>query len=131
VTELPERHPLNAAGDFYVVNGGCMGCTAPEGYAPQLIGHQGAGKDYHCYFKRQPVTEADFQAAIDALAVATCSSVRYGGTDERILRRLVQVRAAVCCDAEIPKDAEIDPNGPKGVPKLIIPPFRLPMPPAE
>jgi hypothetical protein len=131
MSDLYERHPLNAAGDFYVINGGCMGCEAPEGFAPQLVGHQGEGPDYHCFFKRQPITEEDFEAAILALTVACCSSVRYGGTDEYILRRLVQVRAAVCCDAEIPNDAKIDPKGPDGVPKMVYGPFRLPTSPAE
>src|SRR5215831_20768418 len=52
--ESEERFPKNAAGPFFVVNGGCITCMAPEHEAPDLMGFD--QEQHHCYFKKQPVT---------------------------------------------------------------------------
>lgn len=93
-----KSHPRNAPGDFYVLDGCCIACTAPEHEAPDLIEHDEAN---HCYFKRQPRTREEEDRAIMAVAVGCCGAVRYGGQDPRIIRRLVEL-GSDDCDAVTP-----------------------------
>ena len=96
---LIPRYPLNVPGDFYVLEGMCICCTAPETEAPDLISHDSATHcGYHCYFKKQPSTPGELQRAIWAVAVGCCGAVRYGGTDLAILERLKQAGVADACD---------------------------------
>lgn len=90
-----ERYPLNQ-GDFYAENGSCTACGAPQAEAPNLIEH--AKEDNHCYFRRQPVTETDIDQAIAAMMVSCVDALRYGGTDEKIIRRLYENGMAELCD---------------------------------
>jgi hypothetical protein len=83
---IHSQHPLNAPGDFYVEDGLCLACQAPEHEAPDLIGH--CVDSYHCYFKRQPVTPEETLLAVRAVQVGCCGAVRYGGADRNILSRL-------------------------------------------
>src|SRR5215213_5006329 len=86
----PDRYPENSQGDFYVENGVCITCGAPEAEAPDLIEHSKI--EYgHCYFKKQPETEDEIERAINAIAVSCISGLRYGGTDEKILKRLYEI----------------------------------------
>ena len=63
-----QRYPLNAVGDFYVANGMCIACTAPEHEAADLITHDPAAfAGYHCYFTRQPATPEELERAIRAV----------------------------------------------------------------
>jgi hypothetical protein len=81
-------HQLNALGDFYVEDGMCIACTAPEHVAPDLMSHAGQDAAYHCYFKRQPETPEEFERAMRAVEVGCCGAVRYAGTDPAIIGRL-------------------------------------------
>lgn len=45
----------------------------------------------HCYFKKQSKTEDEIERAINAIAVSCISGLRYGGTDEKILKRLYEI----------------------------------------
>jgi hypothetical protein len=81
----PERHPLNADGDFFVENGLCTACDASPSEAPELIEYD---ENFHCYFKRQPVTPEEVEHAVRAIYVSCCEGVLYGGQDPVILRRL-------------------------------------------
>jgi hypothetical protein len=84
-----QRHPLNAAGDFYVVDGWCIACEAPEREAPDLMGHECAERPgYQCFFRRQPGTPEELERAVSALLVGCCGAVRYGGMDRVIIERL-------------------------------------------
>jgi hypothetical protein len=96
----PDAHPLNAPGDFYVINFTCIACQAPEQEAPDLMSHQAGPNawDYHCYFKRQPQTPEEIERSIMAVAVACCRTVRYGGDDPRIIERLSALRSLDACD---------------------------------
>ncbi|MHA4807335.1 ferredoxin [Flavitalea flava] len=94
-TSIKERYPLNK-GDFYINNGDCITCGAPQAEAPDLIEH--AENDGHCYFKKQPESEAELDEAISAMMVSCISALRYGGTDEKILRRLFEDGMADLCD---------------------------------
>lgn len=91
------RHELNAEGDFYVEKDGCTLCGAPEVEAGGLIGHSEDG----CYFIRQPQTEEEIEQAINAIAVSCVSAVRYGGTDQKIIKKLHELDLATECDHEL------------------------------
>jgi hypothetical protein len=92
-----DRYPENAKGDFYVENEVCMNCGAPEAEAPDLIEHTKI--EYgHCYFKKQPETVDEIERAINAIAVSCISGLRYGGTDEKILKRLYEIGEGRQCD---------------------------------
>ncbi|PXY43586.1 hypothetical protein [Flavobacterium hydrophilum] len=91
------RHELNASGDFYVEKNGCTLCGAPEAEAEGLIGHSENG----CYFIRQPQTEEEIEQAINAIAVSCVSAVRYGGTDQKIIKRLYELDLATECDHKL------------------------------
>jgi hypothetical protein len=95
------RFWLNAPGDFYVEDGMCIACTAPEREAPDLMAHQSVGAvGYHCYFRRQPETPAELERAIRAVEVGCCGAVRYGGPDPEIIRRLNRVWFRGACDRD-------------------------------
>ncbi len=80
------RHKLNAEGDFFVEDGMCITCLAPESEAPELIGFD--EKTNHCYFKKQPETEEEIEHAILAVHVSCCEGVQYEGNNPEILKRL-------------------------------------------
>lgn len=82
----PIPYPRNAPGDFYVEDGCCIDCGVPEAAAPDLIRRDEDGA--HCYFKRQPVSAEEVDQAIEAINVACCAALRYGGKDPQILHRI-------------------------------------------
>jgi hypothetical protein len=95
---------LNAPGDFYVADGECITCGAPEHAAPALMGfHQdpkpGSNRDSHCYFARQPESQDETYRAIRAMWVACCGALRYGGRDAQIIHRLVDLGLGAQVDA--------------------------------
>lgn len=92
---MPERYHENSQGDFYVIDGVCTSCGAPQAEAPDLIDHSKYG---HCYFKKQPETEEEIESAINAIAVSCISGLRYGGTNENILKRLYEIGEGEQCD---------------------------------
>jgi hypothetical protein len=94
-----DRYSENSQGDFYVEDGVCTSCGAPQAEAPDLIGHS---KSYygHCYFKKQPQTDGEIERAINAIAVSCISGLRYGGTNEKILKRLYEIGEGEQCDHE-------------------------------
>lgn len=92
-------HPLNAPGDFYVVEGGCVYCMGPEGIAPELVSMaQDSTGCECCFFARQPETPEEIERAVQAMLSSSCRNVRYRGTDPGILRRLVDAGLADVCD---------------------------------
>ena len=84
------RYPRNVPGPFYVANGECISCRAPEVAAPALMGYEKSkdGKTGHCYFKKQPAGGDETRQAIVAVKSACCAALRYGGTDPAILKQL-------------------------------------------
>jgi len=98
-----KAHPQNVEGPFYVRNGECMACGAPEMQAPTMMSHDEGG---HCFFIRQPSTEDETDEAILGLWVSCCGAARYQGQDREILTRLSAQGLAEQCDyqlAETPK----------------------------
>jgi hypothetical protein len=96
---IKNRYPLNK-GDFYINNGNCISCGTPQAEAPDIIEH---GIDGRCYFKKQPQTEIELDQAIGALMVSCIGALRYGGTEEKILKRLYENGLPELCD-HIPKE---------------------------
>lgn len=93
MSTTPPRFPLNAPGDFFVEDGMCIACAAPEHEAPELMAHTEHEADgYHCYFRRQPETPEEVEHAIRAVCVSCCEAVRYGGNDPKILGRLEKLK---------------------------------------
>jgi hypothetical protein len=85
------RFHLNASGDFYVEDGMCIACGAPEREAPELMSHFESDKGrYHCYFLRQPSTPLELEHAIKAVCVSCCDAVRYDGNDPMIRSRIAR-----------------------------------------
>jgi|SRR5882724_11315489 len=80
------RYPKNAPGPFFVTNGECISCLAPENQAPDLMGFD--KKEQHCYFKKQPSTPEELDRALKAVFVSCCDAVHYGGDDPAVKERL-------------------------------------------
>ena len=97
-----QRHPMNVPGPFYVVNEGCLACTAPEHVAPDLMAHV-ESPYYHCYFKKQPTTLDELEQACQAVLVACCEMVRYASNDPHVMARLEQLCMASSCDQPPPQ----------------------------
>ena len=75
---------------------------APEHEAPDLMGffdggQAGAGRS-HCYFKTQPETPEETKRAINAIRVACCGALRYGGDDPEVIDRLLAAGVDDCID---------------------------------
>lgn len=103
-------HPKNAPGPFYVEDGFCLSCEAPESEAPDLMAHDWDDEDtscHSCYFRKQPQTPDEVRRAVMAVYVSCCGAVRYAGDDPAVLRRLRNLRKADACDQLepfLPKD---------------------------
>src|SRR5207253_2928368 len=98
MAESLERHPKNSPGPFYVENGQCISCGAPESEANGLISHDDQG---HCFFARQPLTTAETNAAIRGVWATCCGAVRYGGDDPEILIRFAEIGISSQCDRQL------------------------------
>ena len=85
-----QRYPANVPGPFYVANGECISCMAPEAAAPTLMGYEESpdGKTGHCFFKKQPVGPEETDLAVHAVRIACCAALRYGGADPDVLGQL-------------------------------------------
>lgn len=51
-----------------------------------------------CYFRRQPKSPEEIDRAINAINVSEMAALRYAGTDEAIIARLVALNCADQCD---------------------------------
>ncbi len=96
---------MNVPGPFYVTAGECIACCLPEAEAPDLIGFRDDGDeqyDFGCFFKRQPETPEELERAFIAMRVNCIDTLRYGGTDSAILRRLQELGMEGQCDHPLP-----------------------------
>lgn len=100
MVECRDRHPRNSEGPFYVVNGECIACGAPESESDGLMSSDEAGQ---CFFIRQPITEDETNAAVRGVWASCCGAVRYGGEDPEILTRLSALGVGSQCD-QVPTD---------------------------
>ena len=86
----PIRFPKNAPGPFYTT-GLCLACGAPEDEAGDLLAalnDDNYETYFETYFVRQPATPEEVERACRAAEVCCVSSLRYGGNDPAIIRRL-------------------------------------------
>src|SRR5258708_10738761 len=81
-------HPKSAPGDLSVVKGECLACGVPHVVAPDLVGWTGE-KIPHCFWKKQPETQAELERAIAVLEAQELECHRYAGTDPAILNRVL------------------------------------------
>jgi hypothetical protein len=100
---LPQRHRQNADGPFYVVNGECISCGAPEMHAPTLMSHDTHG---HCFFARQPTSADETNEAIKSTWASCCGALRYSGTHRETLIRLAELGLAQQCDFRLKDEPE-------------------------
>ena len=80
------RVEKNAPGSFYAV-GGCLACGAPEYEAPELMSTLD-DDNWETYFVRQPETPEEVEHACRAIEVCCLATLRYGGRDPAVIRRL-------------------------------------------
>ena len=98
-----QSHPENAEGPFYVRNGECMSCGAPELQAPTMLAHDGKG---NCFFARQPSTQEETDEAILGLWASCCGAVRYRGQNREVLIRLAELGLVDTCDYPLEDEPE-------------------------
>lgn len=93
-------YKLNAPGDFYVEDGECISCALPASESPNLIGEDEESEyGYHCYFKKQPQTDAEVEDAINAMHVSCCWALRYKGNDKNIIEKIKLIDSESQIDA--------------------------------
>ena len=99
----PKRFPKNAEGPFYTTGhlipclqddqsqldwiGDCLTCMAPEAEVPDLLASIN-NQNSDTYFVRQPSTEDEIARAGMAAKACCTSTLRYGGQDPLIFRKL-------------------------------------------
>jgi len=93
--EEERPHSMNVVGPFYVVDGCCTACGVPEATAPEMFAYDSAT---HCFVRRQPVSSAEFERALQVIRGQELGCVRYRGTDPVILRRLAEAGESALCD---------------------------------
>lgn len=101
---------------FYTRHGSII-CGAPEMSAPDMIRFidddgnidpVDPNYDFHCAFIRQPKTQTDLENVFEAMGDSCISCVRYRGTNENILKLMIEEELAVHADAlqQSAKDGE-------------------------
>jgi hypothetical protein len=73
---------------FYVQQGCCIRCGAPQEIAPTLIGWRANEELTECYWIRQPQTPDELEQAIKIIHTQDLGCHRYAGTNPKIIRRL-------------------------------------------
>lgn len=97
--KLPERHPLNAPGPFYVEDGVCILCGTPSHTAPELMcSEEEIELAQSCYFKKQPTNQAETDQALAAVWSSCCGGLRYCGTDPAVIKRMAELGLSEHCD---------------------------------
>jgi hypothetical protein len=103
VEPLFEREPSNAPGAFYVVKNHCITCSAPVEAAPATMSWNQSPNQkscaLHCRVHKQPETEEELKAMIEAVDISCVQAIRYCGTDERIVAALKKLKLEAVCDA--------------------------------
>jgi hypothetical protein len=121
VQPLYERYPDNAPGPFYVIKDQCIICALPPETAPKSITWSEEtfrvsdcmDCPTHCRVERQPETEEEIAAAIEAACGSCVEAIRYCGTDAKILSKFKDLGYERLCDALVREIAEPSaaPNG--------------------
>jgi hypothetical protein len=104
VTPLFDRESDNAPGDFYVVKDSCITCALPVETAPGCVSWNRCPKkeedsSLHCRVHRQPESEEEMIAMIEAAAGSCVEAIRYCGTDDKVLAAFKRAGMERLCDA--------------------------------
>ena len=78
-----KAYKKNCKGEFFVADGACTLCLAPEDVAPNLI----MSDNTSCYFYKQPEKEEEIDQALEALASSCCAGLIYNGRDTEIIKK--------------------------------------------
>ncbi|GEL73278.1 ferredoxin [Myxococcus virescens] len=95
-------HPMNVAGDFYVVDQCCTACGVPTHHAPETFAFENDQPGASCYVQRQPTSPEEVDRALMVVRCQEFGCIRYRGTDPVILRRLTEADSGDQCDAPLP-----------------------------
>jgi hypothetical protein len=111
-------HPKSVPGDFYVEEGQCMACGVPHVVAPDLLGWTGEGKMQHCFWKKQPETEAELERAIAVLETQELGCHRYAGTDPAVLDRILST--SFDYPMQSPSAVHVESKTDPGAPRFVL-----------
>ena len=81
----------NVKGDFYVEDGCCTMCGAPNVEAPELFGgfdENSKMTNEHCFVKKQPESIQELEKMMNAMAVQELICIRYCGKDRKIKEKI-------------------------------------------
>lgn len=108
VVPCAARYPDSVPGPFYVAADSCITCALPPETAPKNItwddSYQSSGCvgcPEHCRVSKQPETDDELELMIEAVYGSCVSAIRYCGTDEYTLMRLIELGLSSVCDALI------------------------------
>lgn len=93
---MPNVHPENAPGPFYVDADCCITCGVPIDAAPDIF--DWASDESCCVVKRQPSTTAELDRTMIAICSAEVDCIRYRGDDPAISERLAEAGQIENCD---------------------------------
>ncbi len=94
-----EREPANVEGPFYITTQ-CIICGLPPETAPDNISFApDCERPHTCRFSKQPETQEELNAVLDAMWGSCVEAVRYGGTDPEILRQIKERGLSHLADA--------------------------------
>lgn len=89
---------------FYIEAGCCLLCGVPEQIAPEIFRTGGE----HCHLLRQPCSSSEVDKTIEAMWSSEVDCIRYGGSDDAILKRIGE--AGMALQADDPQVASFPPQ---------------------
>lgn len=96
---MPEAHPENVPGDFYVEMGCCTLCDVPMVEAPSLFTYIiEENQPYHCYVSKQPSSDGELNAMLAVICCSETECIRYRGKDASLIRRIEEMGTPNACD---------------------------------
>ncbi|WDI32507.1 ferredoxin [Hyphococcus flavus] len=87
---MKKPYPRNAPGEFFVADGCCITCGMPVETSPEFFSwdDEKGEQDNHCFVKRQPKTDKEFESVLAAMKAADVGCIYYCGKKEDWKRRL-------------------------------------------
>jgi len=79
-------HHRNTPGDFYIEEGCSVICGTSEAVAPELF----TVDDQHCFVKRQPTTDLELDAMLEAMHHSCVECIRWKGRNPMVRQKLMQ-----------------------------------------
>lgn len=82
-------HSANVPGPVYVENGCCLGCGVWQDVAGDYLAWDEDGDGSHCYVRRQPVDDREFDAIVAAMKMQEIDCIRLRGGPANWRARLI------------------------------------------